>query len=50
MNNSPGELKLPRRIVLRIISLLGNPDRNDQECMVEAEALRRTLAQSKSGN
>ena len=50
MSSSTSEIKLPRYIVQRIISLLGNPDRNEQECLVEAQALRRTLAQSKRSN
>ena len=50
MSNTTNEIRLPLYIVQRIISLLGNPDRNEQECLVEAQALRRTLAQTKSGD
>ena len=45
MNNSTRDIQVPLYIVQRIISLLGNPDRNNHECLEEAQALRRTLEQ-----
>ncbi|MDP6665860.1 MAG: hypothetical protein QF357_00510 [Dehalococcoidia bacterium] len=44
MNKSTEPIKLPRYIVQRIISLLSNPDRNNHECLEEAQALHRTLS------
>jgi hypothetical protein len=50
MSNIADELKLSRSEVLRIISLLGDPDRNNQECLIQATELRRILAQTKGSD
>jgi hypothetical protein len=50
MSNIAEELKLSRGAVLRIISLLGDPDRNNQECLMQATELRRMLAQTKGSD
>ncbi len=48
MSNSTSEIEQPRYIVQQIISLPGNPDRNDHEYLGEAQALHRTVDQSAS--
>ena len=50
MSNIAEELKLSRGEVLGIISLLGDPDRNNQECLIQATELRRMLAQTKGSD